>query len=283
MKLFKELSYDRAVFIDIETVSGVKTIDPEKTKDIYNSWEYKMRYDKEHLGSYDALHESYESKAALFPEFNKIVCITMGMVLCRKDEPDSIYIKTFSNHDEKTLLIEFTEALNKFCKQGTRPYLTGYSITGFDIPCIYKRCMINGVEPNYLFDTADAKPWELKETIKDIYYMWKGTSFASASLLNVATAFNLPSPKVDIAGFETSKVYWGSKDGLERIARYCERDVITTINIVRKCRFEDPLEYGDFKLTDQKTAKILKTTKKDKKVLEGVGESSSIPPDIDSI
>lgn len=270
MKLFKEINYKNAVFIDIETVSGLKAIDPVKTKALWESWDYKMRYTPEYIGAFNSLVESYQTRSSLYSEFGKIVVITIGMIIPPTDKsPERIHLRTFKSHDEKELLQEFTEVMNGIVEKNPRAFLCGHSIIGFDAPYILKRCIINGVEPNRLFDTGNLKPWELDSVMKDISVMWKGTSFYPASLLAMSNALGLASPKTDIDGSETSQVYWKDKSGLDRIAKYCERDVVTTINIVRKIRFEEVLEVpGIFEVGDNKTSKVLNTKKKKSKIVD---------------
>ncbi len=47
---------------------------------------------------------------------------------------------------------------------------------------------------------------------------------------------NVPSPKDDIDGSMVGEVYWKEKN-IERIATYCQKDVVTVANIV--CRFKN--------------------------------------------
>ena len=73
--------------------------------------------------------------------------------------------------------------------------------------------------------------------------IWKGTSWDPPSLISLATAFGIPSPKDDISGADVGRVYWSEGEkGLERISHYCRKDVATTFNIFKRLRFEDMLE-----------------------------------------
>jgi predicted PolB exonuclease-like 3'-5' exonuclease len=74
------------------------------------------------------------------------------------------------------------------------------------------------------------KPWDIK-TI-DLSALWKGTSFYPDSLLAVASALGLPSPKQGMDGSEVSEAYYAGK--IDEIAEYCTLDVLTTANIFRK-------------------------------------------------
>jgi len=85
------------------------------------------------------------------------------------------------------------------------------------------------------------KPWEISEL--DLAILWKGSSFNRASLINVANVFGLPSPKDDISGKDVGRVYW--EEGVDRISKYCRKDVITTINVFRKMCLREPLKLSN--------------------------------------
>jgi hypothetical protein len=125
--------------------------------------------------------------------------------------------------------------------RNSKDTLIGFVNVGFDTPFIFKRMLINGIEPHDSIDSSGLKPWEVEEV--DLGVIWKGTSFNRASLINITTAFGLPSPKNDISGADVGRVYWEEgKKGLARIAAYCREDVKSTINIFKKMRLEEPLE-----------------------------------------
>ena len=74
------------------------------------------------------------------------------------------------------------------------------------------------------------KPWEIQHL--DTMELWKFGDYKHyTSLKLLAAALNVPSPKDDIDGSMVGDVYWKEKD-LERIVTYCQKDVITTANIV---------------------------------------------------
>ncbi len=231
MKILRDLNLDNVVFLDIETVQVVPEL--VKDTDLYKSWEYKVKYNKELVEKGEKTYEQmFNDQAQLYPEFGKIVCITIGKI---KD--GELKVKTFADKDETILLKQFNHTMNNIIAENKKTVLCGHFIVGFDIPFIMTRCIINQVEPCSLVDVAHLKPWEV--TCIDTQTLWKGTSLRSASLINIATALGLPSPKDEMFGYETSKVYYTEEGGLKRIAQYCEKDVLTVANIVRKCRFED--------------------------------------------
>lgn len=261
MKALKYLNTSDIVFFDIETVRISDTL--KKGTELHHAWEYKSRYDSENKTTAPvSVEQLFKEKAALYAEFGKIVCITVGRIHTGKDKVTFPIFKNYDSPDEKEILASFMSDLNKVCEKNHNTFLFGHAIKGFDIPFVFRRCLINGIEPNHLFDIGEAKPWEL--TAKDTLELWKSGAFYSASLLAISNAFGLPSPKTDIAGHETSDVYWkNKKTGLERITRYCMRDVLTLINVFRKCRFEEPFIIEEIYKEPEppKPKKVVKRTK----------------------
>ena len=228
MQILKKYKLEDFLFLDIETVHGDNSFSEESP--MYDAWRYdKLKETKE--STEEELIELYYSKAPLYAEYGKIVCITIGII--RNGE---VRIKSFYGDDEKVLLQEFNEMLDTFVT--SRTWLCGHAVTHFDAPWIMRRCLINGVEPNMLFDVAHLKPWEVN--YMDTQTLWKSTSWKSVSLIALATSLGIPSPKDDISGKDVGRVYY--EGGLDRIVTYCEKDVKTVISIVKKLRFEDDVE-----------------------------------------
>jgi len=228
MKALKQLNLDNVIIFDIETAPVVAELIPDTH--LYESWEYKKARDGS-IETQEDLLESYKTEAGLYPEFAKIICISFGKV-----KEGKINVVSYYGDSEKDLLNKFTESMNNLTSRNNKIQLCGHAIKGFDIPFVFKRCLINGVEPNDLFDLSMLKPWEA--TAVDTSELWKGTQFTRASLINLTTAFGLPSPKDDISGSEVGAAYWAGGN-LEKIKNYCEKDVVAVANVVRKCRFED--------------------------------------------
>lgn len=234
MRILKNLNYDNIIFIDIETATVVENL--EKGTPLYASWEYKQRNSRDKEVLPRPLEESFKSDGALFPEFAKIICISIGKVINNK-----INLKSYYNTDEKILLTEFTKILSLITEKNPKTVLSGWAIFGFDLPFIVKRCFVNQIQIPNLLDISHLKPWEISSL--DLMNIWKGTGFNGASLINACVALDIPSPKEDIFGFETTKVFYSKEEGsLERIAKYCERDVVASANIFKRLRYENLLE-----------------------------------------
>lgn len=235
MKILKALDLNDVVFIDIETVAAVEKL--EQGTALWDSWDYKMKHGRDPLGEADDPSKLFADKAALYPEYGKIVCITIGKI-----KEGSLRVKSYSGHDEKEILEQFCTALTNITASNGKTVLCGHAIKGFDIPWLMRRCIVNQVPLPLLLDTAHLKPWET--TAIDTMDLWKGTGFNGGSLIAIAVALGLHNPKDDIEGFETTGVYYNEKEGLQRIVKYCEKDVLTVANIVLKCRYEPTVEFA---------------------------------------
>lgn len=244
MKLLKRMDIKDLIYIDIETVRGYPSLQEAPTI-VQEAWDYKMRYSPEKLDGMDNA-TAYIDKAALYPEFGKIVCISIGFdigdnKLLIKSCYEGQELKNGEVVDsEKALLTTINKVLH-FHAKDTR-FLCGHAIKGFDIPFVMRRAMANDVHDIHaLFDTSMLKPWEMNAI--DTNELWKGTGFYGASILAIAATLGLPSPKLDIVGSETSSLYYSTEeDRVVRIKDYCERDVVTVANIVRKLRNEPVYE-----------------------------------------
>jgi len=100
MRHLQRIQLTDIVFLDIETARVVERL--EKDTPLYDSWEYHQRYKNDTR----TLELSYEQDAALYAEFARIICITVGTVRYGK-----IRLTSFSDKNEKTLLRRFTNLL----------------------------------------------------------------------------------------------------------------------------------------------------------------------------
>lgn len=251
MKALKELNLDNVVFLDIETVNLVPKL--EKGTPLWDSWEYKQKYSRDKTNPEDdlTLSKMYDDSGALYPEFAKICAISIGKI-----KNNVLHVKNYYGEDECKLLTEFTNAMNGILASNKNTVICGHCIKGFDLPFIVRRSIVNKIEPAYLCDPGTSKPWE--STSIDIFEIWKGTSFNSASLLNIAVALGLSSPKDDIKGYQVAETYWSKEEGrLERIAKYCSKDVLCTANILLSMMLKDPIDFGEKPVEETKEIPLL--------------------------
>lgn len=191
--------------------------------------------------------EFYPMRAGVMAEFSKIVCISMGYF--SKEQNLRMRVKSFYGHDEKKILEDFIATLNKIESINNKWCFAGHNIKEFDIPFICRRMLINSLSiPRYL-DFQNMKPWETN--IVDTFQYWRFGDYKNfTSLKLLAAAMGIPSPKDDIDGSMVGELYWkGSKEernnALKRIVVYCQKDVITTGNIILRFKNISPLPIED--------------------------------------
>ncbi len=241
--MLEHLDMANILFLDIETVSNKATYE-ELPESLQSLWKSKT---KSVLRKYDEpiteeeVRETYEQRAAIFAEYGKIVCISVGIVIKdKKTGALNLRLKSFADDNEKKLLVQFSELINQYYYNLTKHYFCGHNLKEFDIPYICRRIVINQLPMPRPLDISGKKPWETKHLL-DTLEMWKFGDFKNYTSLKLLTAIlGIPSPKDDIDGSEVGRVYWQEKD-LARIATYCEKDVLAVVQLLRKYRNEELL------------------------------------------
>lgn len=220
----QQVSPHDIIFIDIETVSSFpdyENLEPEWQK----LWLEKTARS---LPANISGEEFYEQRAGVMAEFSKVVCISMGYLM--KEENLKLRVKSYYGHDEKVLLLEFLKTMNRINANSNSWHFGGHNIKEFDIPFICRRLLINCIPVPAYLDFQNMKPWETN--IIDTFQYWRFGDYKNyTSLKLLAAALGIPSPKDDIDGSMVGEVYWKGKD-LERIAAYCQKDVLTVANII---------------------------------------------------
>ena len=111
--------------------------------------------------------------------------------------------------------------------------LCGHNIKEFDVPYICRRLLIHQMPAPKMFDIAGKKPWETKHLL-DTLELWKfGDNKNYTSIKLLTAVFDIPSPKDDIDGSQVGRVFYEEGD-VERIARYCEKDVVAVMQLILK-------------------------------------------------
>ena len=213
------------LFLDIETVPQASGYDalPENLKKLWNKKSEQLsKLDKFKAETEKQPDELYQ-RAAIYAEFGKIICISTGVL-----RNNALWIKSYSGDDEKQLLAEFSEVLNKAPGKNIT-HLCAHNGKEFDYPYIIRRLLINGLPVPQMLDISGKKPWEIPHL--DTMELWKFGDYKSyTSLELLATVFGIPTPKDDIDGSDVGRVYWEEKD-LERVVKYCQKDVLTIVNL----------------------------------------------------
>jgi predicted PolB exonuclease-like 3'-5' exonuclease len=173
------------------------------------------------------LDELFISRSALVPEFNRIVCVCLGLV----DMKGNFKTTVISNTDEKKLLEDVKKTLVKCGEMGY--WLCGHNVKNFDIPVLGKRMVINGLMPPKILPSFDTKPWEVKAI--DTRDVWQFGQYASISTLDLMCGvMGVESSKSeDMDGSKVHDNFWNKKD-YNKINEYCEKDVQVLYNVVSK-------------------------------------------------
>lgn len=77
------------------------------------------------------------------------------------------------------------------------------------------------------------KPWEMPFIDTSDVWSFGAWQEGYTSLELLTTSLGIDSPKDDIRGDEVSSVFWNESD-LDRIAKYCEKDVYVLAQIMLK-------------------------------------------------
>ena len=225
------MNFNNILFLDIETVSQYEDYEhlTEDWKELWNIKAAQLIRNKE-----TETPDTVYNRAAIYAEFGKIVCISCGC-LQGSGEDRKLVIKSFCNDDERRLLLDFSETLKKWSNDSEK-LLCAHNGKEFDYPYLCRRMIINGITIPEVLKIAGRKPWEVRHL--DTLEMWKFGDYKSyTSLKLLAQVLGIPSPKDDIDGSMVNAVYWEEKN-LERIAHYCQKDVITLTQILLRMHCE---------------------------------------------
>ncbi len=229
-----KISLKKILFLDVETVPMAKDYSeiPDRFKELWEKKAERIRGEEEKTAP-----ELFFEKAGIFSEFGKIVCISAGFFHGEGKEL-KFRCKAFYNDDEAALLTDFAGMLNSSFNAPDN-YLCGHNSREFDIPYIARRMLINRISLPGILNLQGKKPWEV--THLDTMELWKFGDYKNyTSLALLAAVFDIPTPKDDIMGSDVARVYWQEND-LNRIAVYCNKDVVTTARLYLKYSFQGDL------------------------------------------
>lgn len=228
--MLEQFPIEKILFLDIETVSQ-HAVYEELDATMKKLWDKKassLKTDPEQTA------EDLYQRAAIYSEFGKIICISVGFFIGK-----NFRVKSFYGDNEKILLEEFKYILtNKF--DDLHWLLCAHNGKEFDFPYIARRMLINGIKLPKILDMQGKKPWEVP--FLDTMELWKFGDYKNyTSLALLSAIFNIPTPKDDIDGSQVGNVFWKDKD-LERIVKYCQKDVIAIARLFQKYRGEKMVE-----------------------------------------
>jgi DNA polymerase elongation subunit (family B) len=215
--MLDNIKVEDVMFLDIETVPMAPTYETLNPA-MQNLWEKKSRQ----LRTAEQTAQDVYERAGIYSEFGKIICISVGLI--KGKNPFSFRLKSFYGKDEKALLTEFSGMLSKFSRTNNDAVLCAHNGKEFDFPYIARRMIINGLTIPGILDNAGKKPWEVK--LLDTMDLWKFGDYKNYASLDLLTSIlGIPTPKDDIDGSMVAGIFY-IEDNLERIVRYCEKDVL---------------------------------------------------------
>lgn len=229
--MFETIFSEDILFIDIETVPQYPVFEslPEHFQQL---WEKKSGYFRE---SGQTAADVYE-RAGIYAEFGRIICISAGVIIQKQGER-YYRVKSFHDQDEKKLLSEFNNMLEKFTSNPGKK-VCAHNGQEFDYPYISRRTLINGLKLPRILDISGAKPWEIKDRLLDTLQLWKFGDYKNYTSLDLLCAvFNIPTPKDDIDGSQVARVYY-QEGNLDRIINYCEKDTLALANLMLRYKGE---------------------------------------------
>lgn len=231
--MLERTDFKKLLVIDIETVPQYASYDelPDTWKQL---WSKKMQRELKEGLTADGLYQ----RAGIFAEFGKIICVCAGFFY-EDNRELSFKVKAFYGDDEKKILADFSELLDKNYSS-TDNQLCAHNGREFDFPYIARRCLASGLPIPALLDNAGKKPWEVQHI--DTLDLWKFGDYKNFSSLELlAAVFGIDSPKGDMDGSIVWSVYWIDKN-IERIKNYCRKDVVTVAQLLLRFKGMELLE-----------------------------------------
>ena len=243
------LLIEEMIIMDIETASGYPTLDELRDANIKlaSLFEKFVKNKSYFEGDVD---KTYRDKAALMPEYGRIVCVSLNYMSPVYDSiSGSFYFEnkeisfTSNEGDESKILIDTVVTIQGIIAKFNSPkikaqfknltnkypeiWLVGHNLIDFDIPFFKNRCFIHGILPPEIMYTDGLKPWESR--IKDTLPIWRNAWGYSghASLDVISTVLGVESPKEEMSGEMVTEIYHDSEDLSEAnkiLAKYCEGD-----------------------------------------------------------
>jgi predicted PolB exonuclease-like 3'-5' exonuclease len=233
--MLHKINLRNILFLDIETVPENASFEElsEEKKELF---EQKTKYQRKE----DQTPEEFYERAGIWAEFGKIICVSVGYFTFKND------IRTFRVTsffgDEKQLLTDFCNLLNNHFSNPEH-LLCGHNAKEFDFPFLARRMIINGIKIPEKLNLFGKKPWEVSHL--DTLELWKFGDYKHYTSLKLLTnILNIPSPKDDIDGSQVAEVFYVEKD-IDRIIRYCEKDVVAVAQILLRLKREDILDESE--------------------------------------
>ena len=230
--MLHKIHLENILFLDIETVPLHPSFDLVETH-VQELWEQKTEYQRKE----DYTAEEFYTRAGIWAEFGKIICISAGYFVM-KGSHRQFRVTSFYG-EEPSLLQDFKNLLDLHFNKPNH-LLCAHNGKEFDFPYIARRMIINQIPLPDKLNLFGKKPWEVPHL--DTMELWRFGDYKHFTSLKLLThVLGIPSPKDDIDGSQVREVYYVEKD-IDRIIRYCEKDTLAVAQIFLRLRNDQLLE-----------------------------------------
>lgn len=225
MAQLNEYMTKHLLFIDIETATQKEDLFKNDSDATHNDlWKAKAA----NLKNEENLDwtQLYFERAAIFPEFGKVICISVGAIWKSGSGEQGVYkakVKTFCGVDERDTLYQFFDFIAGY--DHTKLVMVAHNGKEFDFPYLCKRGIINDLEIPHTLRIAGKKPWEILH--QDTLELWRFGDRSWTSLALLCFALGIESPKETMDGSQVSQAYWNGEIG--KVCDYCKEDVVALI------------------------------------------------------
>jgi 3'-5' exonuclease len=231
--MLQKIDLKNVLFLDIETVPAESSFE-QLSDEEQNLFAHKTAYQRK---TEETSASDFYERAGIWAEFGKIICISVGYFM-ESDQLLNFRIKSFFG-EEDILLNDFSQLIHTHFRKPEQ-LLCAHNGKEFDFPFIARRMIVNGINIPEKLNLFGKKPWEVAHL--DTLELWKFGDYKHYTSLHLLThILGIPSPKGDIDGSKVAEAYYVEND-LERIVKYCERDVLAVAQVVLKFQNKPILE-----------------------------------------
>jgi DNA polymerase elongation subunit (family B) len=217
------------LFLDIETVAHEYDY-TQLDERLKIQWARKANFFKRESQLTD--EDIYRERAGIYAEFGRVVCVVVGKFSETESGELVLRTKAYYGDNEKVLLTEFKQMLDKFDPSTLR--LCAHNGKEFDFPYLCRRMLVNCVSIPAALNLSGKRAWEVLHL--DTMELWKFGDYKHYTSLDLLAAiFNIPTSKSDMDGSQVNEVYHQQK-GLEKIKDYCVRDVVVLAQLFLKLK-----------------------------------------------
>lgn len=143
--------------------------------------------------------------------------------------PEVIHIQDAGDKTQEAAMLSAFFA--EVSRAGPGHTYIGHNIIGFDLPFLWKRAMVLGVQPPVIFP-RNPKPWS--ELVADTMLLWDPTQRAGGSMDRICRLFGLAG-KGDISGADVWPLVKAGR--IKDVSAYCCDDVSRTRAMHRRMTF----------------------------------------------